>query len=404
MRRRYGIGVASAALLLASALSSWADDNYQDASGSPIKGVVPMVGCTPNGKCSGPVSTATPLPVAIESGGGGGGSVTQGTTPWVDNITQLGNVVLGGATAWGVAPSGNVIGVNANVLTLPALAAGANTIGAVTIAGPLGASQASPTTPISVTDPDDFAVSGSVTSAGTLFTQDMLGYNSVTVEITANASANTITFETSDDNTNWSSVSGLISASIGTSLTTVSTAASAVSLYRFPKAGRYFRARVSTFVSGTTTVVGNLHKYVVPNLTAPSALLASTVSVGKVAPGYTTAQTPASNSSGVVANASAVATLTGVSAKSTYLTGFDITSDGATVGSCVNPTVTGLLGGTRTYTYCVPAGVTAAATPLVISFVPPLISSTTATNIVVTLPALGAGSTTATVNAQGYVE
>lgn len=344
--------------------------------------------------------------------GAGGGSVTQGTTPWVDDITQLGNVVLGGATAWGVAPSGNVIGVNANVLALPALAAGANTIGAVTQSGawsvgitsPLGASQASPTTPISVTDPDDFAVSGSVTSAATLFTQDMLGYSSITVQIIANASANTITFETSDDSTNWSSVSGLVTGSVGTTATIFSSALTTVSMFRFPKAGRYFRARVSTFVSGTTTVVGNLHKYAVPNVLSTSSLLAGTVAIGKAAPGYTSAQTPASASSGVAANASAAATLTGVSAKSTYLTGFDITSDGATVGSCVNPTVTGLLGGTRTYTYCVPAGVTAAATPLVISFVPPLISSTTATNIVVTLPALGAGSTTATVNAQGYVE
>jgi len=66
-------------------------------------------------------------------GGGGGGSVTQGTVPWVDDITQWANTVLGAATAWGTAPSGNVPGVNANVLALPALAAGTNSIGAVTV-------------------------------------------------------------------------------------------------------------------------------------------------------------------------------------------------------------------------------------------------------------------------------
>lgn len=49
-------------------------------------------------------------------GGGGGGSVTQGTVPWVDDITQWANVTLGAPTAWGVAPTGNMIGVNANVL------------------------------------------------------------------------------------------------------------------------------------------------------------------------------------------------------------------------------------------------------------------------------------------------
>ena len=49
-------------------------------------------------------------------GGGSGGSVTQGTTPWVDNITQWNGAALAAATAWGVAPSGNVPGVNANIL------------------------------------------------------------------------------------------------------------------------------------------------------------------------------------------------------------------------------------------------------------------------------------------------
>ena len=50
------------------------------------------------------------------SSGGGGGSVTQGTSPWVDNITQWASVTLGAATAWGTAPTGNVPGVNANIL------------------------------------------------------------------------------------------------------------------------------------------------------------------------------------------------------------------------------------------------------------------------------------------------
>ena len=55
-------------------------------------------------------------PLQVSSSGGGGGSVTQGTTPWVDNITQWASVSLGAATAWGTAPSGNVPGVNANIL------------------------------------------------------------------------------------------------------------------------------------------------------------------------------------------------------------------------------------------------------------------------------------------------
>jgi hypothetical protein len=54
--------------------------------------------------------------INVNATGGGGGSVTQGTTPWVDNITQWGGVTLGAATAWGTAPTGNVPGVNANIL------------------------------------------------------------------------------------------------------------------------------------------------------------------------------------------------------------------------------------------------------------------------------------------------
>ena len=97
-----------------------------------------------------------------------------------------------------------------------------------------------------------------VTSAATLFTQDMIGYESVSVQVTSAGSTCTITYETSDDNTNWVSTSGLISTQIGaTALTTTSTA---VGLFTFPKRGRYFRARVSTYGSGTVTVVGNLHK------------------------------------------------------------------------------------------------------------------------------------------------
>lgn len=54
-----------------------------------------------------PVSGACPSPCPV----------TQNTSPWVDNITQWASTVLGLATAWGVAPTGNVPGVNANILS-----------------------------------------------------------------------------------------------------------------------------------------------------------------------------------------------------------------------------------------------------------------------------------------------
>mgnify|MGYP001361102227 CR=1 FL=1 len=109
-------------------------------------------------------------------------------------------------------------------------------------------------------------------------------------------------------------------------------------------------------------------------------------------------------SSGNVANAAAVATITGTAQQTTYITGFELSSGGATAGACVSPTITGLLGGTATFTYCAPTGAAVAGQPLVVQFSPPLRSSAVNTNIVVTLPALGAGNTNATAVAHGYVE
>lgn len=115
-------------------------------------------------------------------------------------------------------------------------------------------------------------------------------------------------------------------------------------------------------------------------------------------------KTPAvtSNSSGTVANASAVATLAGVAGKTTYISGFEITSAGATAASVVAATLAGILGGTATYTYACLAGGTTQNPNLQVTFTPPLPASAVNTAIVLTLPALGAGNTNATVSAHGF--
>lgn len=107
-------------------------------------------------------------------------------------------------------------------------------------------------------------------------------------------------------------------------------------------------------------------------------------------------------SSGNVANASAVATLAGAAALTTYISGFEITGGGATAASLVTAVVSGLLGGSLSYTFAVPAGATLGASALVVPFFPPLPASAVNTAIVVTLPALGAGNTNAAVSAHGF--
>lgn len=115
------------------------------------------------------------------------------------------------------------------------------------------------------------------------------------------------------------------------------------------------------------------------------------------------AATRVSATSGNVANGSAAATIPAVSGKTNYLTGFQIFGAGATAALAVDVTVTGLLGGTLTYTYGFVAGATLANTPINVAFDPPLPASAVNTAIVVTCPAGGSGAAKNTVNAQGYV-
>jgi len=107
-------------------------------------------------------------------------------------------------------------------------------------------------------------------------------------------------------------------------------------------------------------------------------------------------------SSGNVAAATATATLAGAAAKTTYISGFEITGGGATAGAIVTATITGLLGGTLSYNIAVPTGATVGITPLVVFFNPPLPASAVNTAIVVSSPSFGAGNTNAAVTAHGY--
>jgi hypothetical protein len=105
--------------------------------------------------------------------------------------------------------------------------------------------------------------------------------------------------------------------------------------------------------------------------------------------------------SGNVANTNAVATLAGSASVTNYLSGVEITFCGATGASNVIATITGLLGGTKSFVVAVPAGINTQGESLIIDFDPPLPASAANTAITVTLPALGAGNTHACVNAHG---
>jgi hypothetical protein len=120
--------------------------------------------------------------------------------------------------------------------------------------------------------------------------------------------------------------------------------------------------------------------------------------------GYPTDAFPLTGASGTVANASAAATLTATAGHKVYICGLVITSTGSTAAAVVAPTVTGLTGGTLTFAYASVAGVTLQNPTISHSFIPCVPASAAGTNIVITLPALGAGNTNATVNAWGFVQ
>lgn len=110
------------------------------------------------------------------------------------------------------------------------------------------------------------------------------------------------------------------------------------------------------------------------------------------------------NGSGLAANAVATATLVaGGSGKRTWVTKIVVTGGGATSAALVDLTITGLTGGTRTYTIGVPSGATTGLTPLVLDFGDGFPASADNTPIVASLGAFGAGNTAARVNIFGFV-
>lgn len=115
-----------------------------------------------------------------------------------------------------------------------------------------------------------------------------------------------------------------------------------------------------------------------------------------------TTTTPIRGTSGNVAAASAVATLAAAAGKTTYISGFDITSGGSTAAALVLAALSGLLGGTVSYVYGTVAGATLANPNLSVRFNPPYPASAANTAIVLTLPSLGTGNTNAIVSAYGY--
>ncbi len=108
--------------------------------------------------------------------------------------------------------------------------------------------------------------------------------------------------------------------------------------------------------------------------------------------------------SAVAAAAPMAPLLPAVAGQTNFITGFQITGGGATAASVIVVTLTGLVGGTRTYDIAVPAGAALGITPLVVEFSEPI--PATGPNVAITLnvPSFGAGNTNAAATLEGFLQ
>ena len=152
---------------------------------------------------------------------------------------------------------------------------------------------------------DNVTTTGSVTSAATIVSASTSGYSGGSFHITGNAGANTITFEQSNDNSNWVA---LPTTDLSSPTTSPSSTTSGATLRAFAASAAYVRARVSTYVSGSVLITLT-QKRVAPQIIG-QALAGNSAVIGDVGIQYranaTGAATALSYLSGSTTAASAI--------------------------------------------------------------------------------------------------
>lgn len=115
------------------------------------------------------------------------------------------------------------------------------------------------------------------TTAQAVASTDAWPYRWVSVHITSQGTASTITFQGSNDNSNWVNIPLVDVSSVGATAPVTSTTSVSL-LYHGPLPYRFFRLSVTGISAGTTAGV-------VEFLTAPSPLLAMAVTLGSALAG-----------------------------------------------------------------------------------------------------------------------
>lgn len=119
---------------------------------------------------------------------------------------------------------------------------------------------------------------GSVTSATTVVTASNTIYMGGSFQVTSAGTTCTITYEQSNDGTNWVTLPVVPAATASSAATTTTTAAG---IYTYVSSAAFVRARVSTYTSGTVAVVLNQKQQVTPS--SGVSLAAGGANIGNVA-------------------------------------------------------------------------------------------------------------------------
>ena len=232
----------------------------------------------------------------------------------------------------------------------------------------------------------------------TIFSQavgktDVSNYSCVSVHTLNSGTGSVLTFQQSNDGIHWvGQPLGYEQGTAGAAALNYSTS-SAGHVFFGSLTSRYFQLNVTGISAGTTSGIIEFFS----NCRTPSQSLVSATQLTSL---YTTATTPLTEASTVVGNSTATATLNAASGAYTYISGFQITGTGATVAATVTCTVTGVVN-QMYYLYTVPTGASLAATPLIVTFSPPLQSTATNTAISVSCPSTGAAGYIS-INSQGF--
>lgn len=226
---------------------------------------------------------------------------------------------------------------------------------------------------------------------------DISGYNSVIVTFNGTYTGQGVNFQQTSDptgNSNWVAVLGRNVNNTGSvaPVTGGATASAANQSYFIPVRGVRMRLQLYALSTGTINATISL-------LTTPGDVGA--VYRGGYASDFPSGATAVQATSGVVANASAVASMPAVSGRTNFITGLSVTGSGATTATIVGAALTGPATG-MTWMYGVVAGASVKNPDLILSFTPPIPAGAANSALTLTVPALGSGNLYATANIWGY--